>query len=218
MVDRHVFQFRSIGYLEKLTGKKANNLDELIALIKSCPDSSIFYHTFSALRKMREVHAPYTSDFALWISGCLNEEALSEKLGAINLREYNTIETLRARIIEIVESYRDLNPAVFQRQADDPFYLCDVTKIVYLTDKFAYDLRSFREMLGRITTDCIFYHFIESRLQNELHLDDFSTWLDESLKLGELAGDIRNIDINVNSLSDIGSKINGLISQHLDTG
>jgi len=216
MVERYVFQFSSSAYLEKLSGKKACNLDELLKLIESCTLSSIFYHTFSALRKLREVHVPYTNDFAVWISRNLHEGALSEKLGAINLTEYNTIESLKTRIVDIIKDFRDQNPPAFQKKADEPFYLCDVTRIVYLTDKFAYNLKSFREMLDSISINSLYFHFIESRLYNQLHLDDISTWIEQSLGLNNLAQSIRNIDINVYTLNEIRAKIAQLIDEHLN--
>lgn len=216
MAEGYVFQFSSSAYLEKLTGKKAHNLDELLKLIESCSLSSIFYHTFSALRKLREVHVPYTNDFAVWISRNLHKEALSEKLGAIDLTEYNTIENLRAHIIEIIEDSKDQNPPAFQKKADEPFYLCDVTRIVYLTDKFAYNLESFREALDSISIDSLYFHFIESRLYNQNHLDDISTWIEQSQGLSKLAQGIRNIDISVYTLNETKAKIAELIDEHLN--
>ncbi|HDH87568.1 MAG: hypothetical protein DRG35_02930 [Deltaproteobacteria bacterium] len=216
MVERYVFQFSSSAYLEKLSGKKACNLDELLKLIESCTLSSIFYHTFSALRKLREVHVPYTNDFAVWISRNLHEEALAEKLGAINLTEYNTIEKLKTRIVEIIKELRDWNPPAFEKKADEPFYLYDVTRIIYLTDKFAYNLKSFQEVLDSISIDSLYFHFIESRLYNQLHADDISTWIEKSLGLNKLAQSIRNIDINVYTLNEIRAKIAHLIHEHLN--
>ena len=216
MPDERVFQFSSSSSLEKLTGHKAHNLEELLKLVKSCPDSSIFYHTFSAFRTLREVHVPYTNGFALWISRDLHEEALAEKLAAIDLTEYNTIDTLRGRIVETVEAYRAQNPIVFQKTADKPFYLLDATRIVYLTDKFAYDLKSFRELLDTISVDSLYFHFIESRLYTHLQADDFSTWIEQSLDLEELAQKIQSIDINVYTLEELRERIVQFIDDHLD--
>jgi len=214
--DEHVFQFSSSSSLEKLTGHKAYNIEELLKLIKSCPDSSIFYHTFSAFRTLREVHVPYANGFAMWISRDLNEEALAEKLATIDLTEYNTIETLRNRIIETIEAYRDQNPKAFQKSADKPFYLLDVTRIVYLTDKFAYDLKSFRQLLDTISVDSLYFHFIESRLYTHLESDDFSTWIEQSLNLEALSQKIRRIDINVYTLEELREKIVQLIDEYLN--
>jgi hypothetical protein len=217
MSTGRVFQFSSSASLEKLTGRKAHNLEELLRIIESCPDSSIFYHTFSAFRKMREVQAPFTNDFAVWIAADLNEEALAEKLLTIDLSEYNTIATLRSRIVEIIERHRDDHPFAFQKTADEPFYLYDVVWMVYLTDKFAYDLASFRQLLDTISIDSLYYHFIESRLHTKLQTDDFSTWIEQSLGLSDLARRIRTIDINIYSLEGLVAKIGQLVDEHLAT-
>ncbi len=215
MPAEHVFQFSSSASLEKLTGHKAYNLEELLKLIKSCPDSSILYHTFSAFRKLREVQVPYANGFAYWISKYLNDEALAEKLATIDLTEYNRIGSLRARIVETIEAYRDQNPGVFQKTADKPFYLLDVIRIVYLTDKFAYDLRSFRRLLDTISVDSLYFHFIESRLYTQLQSDDFSTWIKQSLNLKALSQEIRSIDINVYTLDELRERILQTIDRYL---
>lgn len=209
-----VFQFSSSASLEKLTGRRAENLKELLEIIKSCPSSSIFYHTFSAFRKMREVQAPYTNDFAVWIVRHLREEALAEKMMAIDLADYDTIEDLRACLVEIIEGYRNENGDVFQKKADEPFYLYDVVRFVYLTDKYAYDLTSFRQLLNTISVDSLFYHFIESRLQTKLHTDDFSRWIEESLQNKNLAQKVRNIDINIYTLEELQARILEVIDEY----
>lgn len=210
-----VFQFCSSASLEKLTGRKAHNLDELLELVKTCSSSSIFYHTFSAFRKLREVQTPYTNDFAVWIARDLNEEALAEKLLAIDLAEYNTIESLRARILQILEDYRSENPRLFERTAAEPFYLYSLVRFVYLTDKFAYNLSSFRQLLDTISTDSIYYHFIESRLQTQLQTDDFSNWMQENPDYQELAEKIRKIDMNIHTLEELRVRIGETIDKYL---
>jgi len=210
-----VFQFCSSASLEILTGQKAHNLDELLELIKTCSDSSIFFHTFSAFRKLREIQTPYTNDFAVWIMRHLNEEALAEKLLAIDLAEYNTIESLRSRIVELLEGYRSENPSLFERTATEPFYLYNLVRFVYLTDKFAYNLSSFRQLLDSISIDSIYYHFIESRLQTQLQTDDFSNWMQENPDYKRLAERIRNIDMNIHTLVELRGRIGEIIDEYL---
>ncbi len=210
-----VFQFCSSASLEKLTGRKAHNLDELLELVKTCSSSSIFYHTFSAFRKLREVQTPYTNDFAVWIMRGLSEEALAEKLLAIDLAEYNTIERLRSRIIELLEGYRSENPQSFEKTATEPFYLYSLVRFVYLTDKFAYNLSSFREVLDTISIDSIYYHFIESRLQTGLQSDDFSNWMEENQDYKKLAERIRKIDMNIYTLEELRVRVGEIIDEYL---
>jgi len=209
-----VFQFLSSASLEKLTGRKAENLDGLLDLIKTCPDTSIFYHTFSAYMKMREIRLPYNNDFTYWISSSLNEKALAEKIMAIDLSEYNTLTSLRMRLIEIIEEYRRRESRTFRKRADDPFYLYDIIRVVYLTDKFAYDLQSFREVLATISIYSIYLHFIECRLEKDLHIDDFSTWIEHSLHLPDLARKIKKIDLTAYTMEGLRTRIIQLIDEH----
>lgn len=210
-----LFQFSSSASLGKLTGRRAHNLEELLTIIKACPDSSIFFHTFSTFRKMREVQVPFNNDFALWISQNLAEEALAEKLTAIELAEHNTIESLKDRIIAIIENHKKENPLVFQRIAAKPFYLCDAVRMVYLTDRFAYNLQSLREELNSISVDSIYFHFIESRLHTQLETDDFSRWIEESLNMPDLAARIRNIDIHIYTLEGLRKRLIELIDKYI---
>jgi hypothetical protein len=206
----------SSASLEKLTGRKAHTLEDLLDLIKTCADSSIFYHTFSAFLKMREVQLPYNSDFAIWVSRSLNEKALAEKLMAIDLSEHNTLKSLKMRLIEIIESYREQKPDALQKVADEPFHLYDITRVVFLTDKFAYDLKSFRDSLPTVSVYSMYLHFIESRLHTQLQADDFSTWIGESLDMPDLAQEIRKIDITVYTLEGLRTRIIKLIDEHLE--
>lgn len=211
----NVFQFLSSASLEKLTGRKANNLEELLDLIKTCPDSSIFYHTFSAFMKLREAQVPYNNEFALWVSRSLNEKALAEKLMAVDLLEYDNMQGLRKRLVKIVEYHIFDHPSCIRKIGNEPFYLHDIMRVVYLTDKFAYNLSSFRYELARISLYSIYYHFIESRLQTKLKTDDFSTWLQESMEMPDLAEKIRRIDISVYTLEGLRSRILQCVDEFL---
>jgi hypothetical protein len=213
----NVFQFSSSASLERLTGRRAHDLEELLDLIKTCSESSIFYHTFSAFLKLREAQVPFNSDFAIWAATMLNEKALAEKLTAIDLSEYSTVESLRNRIVLIIEHHVQENPLCIKKIADEPFYLHDVTRFVYLTDNFAYDLDSFRDLIAKVSIYSIYFHFIESRLHSQLETDDFSMWVEDSLGMPSLAQKIRQIDISVYTLEGLRSRIIQLIDGYLGT-
>jgi len=209
-----VFQFLSSASVEKLTGQKAESLDRLLTLIKTCSDTSLFYHTFSAYMKMREIRLPYNNDFTFWISNSLNEKALAEKIMAIDLSEYHTMKSLRMRLIEIIEEYRNQESKAFRKRADDPFHLYDIIRVVYLTDKFAYDLPSFRDVLATISIYSIYFHFIECRLEKDLHADDFSTWIEYSLNLPDLAQKINRIDLDAYTMEELRTRIIQVIDEY----
>jgi hypothetical protein len=210
-----VFQFSSSASLEQLTGRKAFNLDELLEMVRTCSDSSIFYHTFSAFLKMREAQIPFNSDFAIWVARQLNEAGLAERLRAVDLTEQVTIQSLRSNLIQIIESYKEEKPRAFSKTADEPFYLYDVMQLVYLTDKFAYDLKSLRDAMKGISIYSIYFHLIESRLYTRRQTDDVSVWIEDGLNLPALAKRIRGIDITVYTIEGLRAKILEVIDGHL---
>ena len=114
-----VFQFLSSASLERLTGRKAATLEELLGIIKTCSESSIFYHTFSAFLKLRQARVPFNSDFAIWVYEMLNEKALAEKLTAIDLSEYSTLESLRNRHIRLIEEHMEENSLCCKKIANE---------------------------------------------------------------------------------------------------
>ena len=209
-----VFQFSSSASLEMLTGRRAYTLEDLLELLRTCRASSIFYHTFSAFLKLREAEVPYNSDFAIWVAESLNEKTLAEKLTAVDFSEYGTVEELRARLIDLIEAYGGEKPSAFLKTAEDPFDLFDITRVVYLTDKFAYDLKSLRERLATISIYSLYLHFIESRPE-ELEDNEFSRWIEESLGLPDLADKIRRIDLSVYTLEGLRARILHHIDEHL---
>ena len=117
---------------------------------------------------------------------------------------------------KVVGFYKE--PVLLKSGRESPFYVNwrNISEDVYLTDKFAYNLKSFQEVLDGISIDSLYYHFIESRLYNQLHLDDISMWIEQSLGLAKLAQSIRNIDISVYTLNKIRAKIEQLIDEHLN--
>lgn len=209
-----VFQFSSSASLEMLTGRRAYTLEDLLELLRTCRASSVFYHTFSAFLKLREAEVPYNSDFAIWVAESLNEKALAEKLTAVDFCEYSTVEELRARLIELIEAYGAEKPAAFLKTAEVPFDLFDITRMIYLTDKFAYDLKSFREQLASISIYSLYLHYIESRPER-LEDNELSRWIEESLDLPELAEKIRRIDLNIYTLEGLRTRILHHIDEHL---
>ena len=210
-----VFQFRSSASLVMLTGRKAHNLEQFLELIETCSGSSIFFHTFSAFFKMRDAHVPFNTDFAMWTATMLNEKALAEKLMAIDLWEQTTVESLRSQLLELLKNYRKESPRAFEKTAEEPLYLHDMARVVYLTDRFAYDLKTFRDVLLTVSINSIYFHFVESRLESGLETNDFSVWVEHSLEMPELADRIGKIDLSVFTPEGLRGRILELIDDYL---
>ncbi len=89
------FNFYTERRLVQLTGIKAHNLLELLEDVQEVPGSSIFYHTHHRFLSHHFQKPLVYNDFAVWVSQAIQEEALSEKLGILDLRQFTSIRQLR---------------------------------------------------------------------------------------------------------------------------
>ena len=90
---------RSISFILP-TPYVAHDLREFIEVLRQVTIDSIYFHIFEARLRLQKG----TNDFSIWVSDALGEKELADKLSAIDPYVY-TLESLRARIIEQVESY-----------------------------------------------------------------------------------------------------------------
>jgi Family of unknown function (DUF5752) len=200
---RSPFYFNSAAHLLRIGRQRAINLNELLEAVKSCPDDSIFQHTFQTLQEHHFIREGFSNDFAHWAFAACNEVGLAERLSSLDVREFTSIKVLRERIITIVEDYLKRNPRSGDRAALEPFYFCASDTVVVPTPFVARNLQEFAEGLQRVSIHAIHYHFIEARLRLKLNSNDFSVWLDEELDLGMMADKINRIDIYTSTLQDV---------------
>lgn len=102
------FVFCTERRLVALTGLRTTNLPELLELLREVPGSAIFYHTHHMYLSHHFERTHFTNDFALWVGEALQEDALSEKLAAIDLLSFTSIRSIRDAITAIIENYHAL--------------------------------------------------------------------------------------------------------------
>jgi len=202
-MEGNPFYFFTSSNLVELTGEKADNLEELVVLLKRCTGSAIFYHVFQSYRDRHFVIEKYHSDFAQWISTSLDEEPLAERLGVLDVRDFTSIRSLRESTIKIIEEYVQKFPQIKDRQGKTPFFFCQSVSVVIPTRHIAWRLEDFYQIIGKIGISSIHYHLIEARLRLGIHTNDFSYWLRDSLKKERLAQRIEGIDIYLHTLEEI---------------
>jgi hypothetical protein len=204
---RSPFFFNSAAHLLRIGREKATNLSELLEAMRSCPDDSIFQHTFQTLQEHHFIREGFSNDFAHWAFAACNEVALAERLASVDVREFTSIKSLRDRLVEIVSSYLAGNPRARDRAALEPFYFCASDTVVVPTPFLARNLQEFADGLQKVSMSSIHYHFIQARLRLKLSSNDFSVWLEEELDLRDLADRLNRIDIYTSTLHDIRRKI-----------
>jgi len=209
------FYFYTSSSLVELTGERANTLEELLSLLKRVSGSAIFYHVFQSYRERHFAVERYHSDFAQWISNSLDEEALAEKLEALDVRDFASIRELREAILQIVESHLRQHPPCKDRRGKTPFFFCQSVSIIMPTKYIARDLRDFCQILGSIGIRSIHYHLVEARLRLGVDTNDFSHWIRTSLNKERLARRVEEIDIYLHTLEEIRRAILQYIQEEL---
>lgn len=195
------FQFVAASYLVRICRQRAANLGELGGHLRSCSDASIFYHTFQSIESHH--YTVFSSDFAQWVMAACNEAPLAERLGAIDVRDFVSVESLRQALALAVEGYLRDNPAAGARPAFEPFHFCEAQELALPLDARAATLGELASGIRRLSLHTLHYHLISSRLRLQLETNDFSFWIEHSLGMPQLAARVNRVDFYANTLEGV---------------
>src|SRR5579872_563125 len=127
------FYFNTSEHLLRIGRQKANNLSELLQALETCPDDSIFQHTFRTLQEHHFIRQGFSNDFAHWCLFACNEPALAEQFASVDVREFTAIEGLRRRMVEILGDFLHTQNRPGSGPAHEPFYFCAADIVVLPT-------------------------------------------------------------------------------------
>lgn len=169
----------------QLTGRKAASLMELYLGLQTAEGSSLYHHTHRFYRAHSFLGPWDRSDFALWTSQNLKEEAVGERMGAIDLRDYKTLEELRQALLTTLEGLiEDKDRWVRHVPSGLEFHFCKSVSLVFPTGHLARTLEEFVGDLEVVDTSCLYHHLIEAPLhyygEPKIFPNDFSQWLSDS--------------------------------------
>jgi small-conductance mechanosensitive channel len=187
------FHFYTRLHLKELTGQKATSLLSLMNILKSSPDSVVYYHTHHFLEEHQFLIPEPPNDFAVWVDDALDNHVLSEKLANIDTFAYSNLDVLKSVFVSVIEQYIADNPKLRLVEGETEFHFIKSVSVVLPTPYFASDLREFVEVLRKITIDSLYYHVFESRLRLQKRSNDFSVWIKDSFGEDDLADKIDNL-------------------------
>lgn len=210
------FEFKSAAPLLFIERERPSNLTELLEALRSCPDGSIFQHTFRTLEEHHFIKEGFSNDFAHWAYSELGIVGLAERLASLDVREFTSLSALRSRLIQMVEDFIAQNPKAREQTADSPFYFCSSNIVILPVHLRANNLADFIEGLKQVSVHSIHYHFIEARLRRKLDTNDFSLWLQRDLGLSRTAALLNHIDIYTSTLEGVKRKIIQILQNATD--
>jgi len=205
------FRFYTELRLVQLTGRKARTLRQLLGHLHKITGSSIFYHMHESLLERHFEKPVAHNDFAVWVEEALQEDALSERLAFIDLRDFSTVRHLREEIIAIIENHLAKNGKLRERHCPpgEEFHFCRAKSFTMPNGIVAETVEQFFEKLPSISNQCLYFHCIQSRLRLGLQTNDFSYWLEGRGK-PELAKAINALNPYVRTLDELKADIVGL--------
>ena len=203
MRDQKSFIFDTELRLVVLTGIKVCSLKELRAELPKVPGSSIFFHTHQEYLAHDFQRSAHSNDFARWVSQALREEALAEKLAAIDLLAFTTIRELRDAVIGTVDEYLgELDRPGYECRPEEAFHFCRSRSFVLPTGIVADDVDDFFRKVAAISHASLYFHFFEARLRLGRRTSDFSRWLTDRGR-ADLASAIDALNPYVRSLDEL---------------
>ena len=141
------FHFFSKLDLTMLLGKKAKNIAELLEGVRQIPATSIYYHTHRFLHQHHYLSPEPPNDFAFWTTNVMNDVVLGEKLWSVDIIQYQTVEQLRVRFIEVMEAYVQSTSRSFDCMPGHEFHFMASQTFVFPTPYTAETLQDFKETL-----------------------------------------------------------------------
>jgi len=199
------FQFVAASYLIRVCRERAHTLGEMARCLRTVPDGSIFYHTFQSLESHH--YTSFSSDFAQWTMAACNEQALAERLAAVDLRDVVSLGALREALANQVEEHLRQNPQSADRPAFEPFHFCEAAEVTMPLDAQAYTLTELAAGIRQLSLQTLHHHLINAGLRLGLRTNDFSNWIERSLGLPELAARLNRIDFYSNSLEGVRKQV-----------
>jgi hypothetical protein len=209
------FYFNTSEHLLRIERQKAVTLSDLLQALRTCPEDSIFQHTFRTLQEHHFIRQGFSNDFAHWSLSACNEPVLGEQLASVDVREFTAIEGLRGRMVEIVDDFLESHPRAGARPGHEPFYFCASDIVVLPTTFVSNSLAGFLDGVNQVSVHSIHHHFIEARLRLHCMSNDFSQWLEEEVGLPAAADSIERIDIYTNTMEGVRRQIAGIVEQVL---
>jgi small-conductance mechanosensitive channel len=218
---REPFHFFGRAHLKELTGLKASNLGELVNILKTAPDSVVYYHTHNFIEEHHYLTPEPANDFSVWVSDALGDDVLGERLAAIDTFEFTSLTALRDRLVSIIEEdvSQEAQRANGHNHRDAPegreFRFIKSISVIVPTHYVAHDLREFVEVLRILSLSSLYFHIFESRLRLGKGQNDFSAWLGSSLDEKELAQEVARLDPYNYTLEGLRSSLIQLIEKRI---
>ena len=105
----------------------------------------------------------YGNDLAEWVRHELHDAVLAERLGVIDPSDYDTLELMRRRLVDIIEERLDESEVRTWVPVDRQYQVIRSQIVVFSTDCSAPTPEQLADIIPSLSASSVFYHFIDAR-------------------------------------------------------
>jgi hypothetical protein len=172
------FEVKDCALLMRMSGLiPAMNLRELRDRIAVCGESVLYHHFCETTLRPTFDDPDYRNDFAAWAKLYLRDRVLAERLGIIDPYTFDTVEELRAAVLDVIDDRLGEVTMIPWVRPGDEFIFREAITVIFDTGERIRDPRELAPAILRMTDGSVYYHFLEALRRPPVGKDDFSVWL-----------------------------------------
>jgi hypothetical protein len=175
--DTPRFVFKDCTLIAIATYKRAATLKEFRNHIETLSPDSLYYHFWGNLLLPHFEEPEYINDFASWVRHSLHDMKLAEQLAVLDPTLFSNAEELRYRLLEYIDDRLEESEYLQWLQASTRFEFIRSQIVVFDSRISVANPREMMELIPQMSTNSIFFHFIDARRRTENKIDDFRQWL-----------------------------------------
>jgi len=178
------FRFWTCVETRKPLGKRAHDVEELLAMIEEVPADCLAYHVQTCALRRPYAGEEFANDFADWVSRKVQDPVLGNRLGHLDPFAYVDLDQLRIAILSIMVDHLSEHSALRQRPWREPFEFFYSHLVEADLNLETWTLREFRDAVAGVHAGSVYLHASRSRLRNGGRGNDFAHWLNDEKGLG----------------------------------
>ncbi|HAH32396.1 MAG TPA: hypothetical protein DCL44_08805 [Elusimicrobia bacterium] len=210
------FKFCTRLTLTEVTGRKAYNIEGLLAGIKEADDAIIYHHTHRFIKQSHHLVPEGANDFAYWVTRTVQADRLGEQLTSIDIVQFNSLADIKAAFVKMLERHIAENPEQMRTVAPGrEFHFMRAVRFSLPTECAAIDYASFIECLRNVSVSSLYLHVFEARLRPPYGVDDFSHWFKTNFNDDVVGREISRLDPYSYTLESLRQRIIRIIKQRL---
>ncbi|MEN6467062.1 MAG: DUF5752 family protein [Syntrophaceae bacterium] len=213
------FAIKDCALISLATGRRAQNLRELRERIQTIDAESIYYHVWGVLLRPSFEDPEFKNDFASWCRHAIHDDKAAEKLSIIDPTEFDTLDELRAEIIDVIEERLEEIEFVRWAQPDEQFNFVTFQTVVFDTGDKIDQPSDLPAAIKKMSVSSIFYHFIDARRRTPGRIDDFREWLHGcGPQYDEICNQVALVDPFFPSLRDLRAELADVFGKYFTSG